>query len=166
MKYNKTLKIAIKGYMKNHELYMKEALLEAQKAYNVDEVPIGAIVVDHTGTVIGRGFNRTEVNHSQTAHAEIEALQMASSYKKDWRLDNCTLYVTLQPCSMCYSASVLSRITRIVYGAHSPLFGFHLDKDTFLSVYNNDELFLVKGILEVECVTLLKQFFQQKRKEE
>lgn len=156
----------MKDCMKNHELYMKEALVEGQKAYDVNEVPIGAIVVDEHGAIIGRGYNKTESKCTQIAHAEMEALSVASLHKKNWRLVDCTLYVTLQPCSMCYSASVLSRITRIVYGAHSPLFGFHLDKDTFLSVYNNDELFLVKGILEVECVTLLKQFFQQKRKEE
>lgn len=151
--------------MKNHELYMKEALVEAHKASDADEVPIGAVIVDEHGVIIGRGFNKTEACYTQTAHAEMEALKMASSHKKDWRLQGCTLYVTLQPCSMCYSASALSRITTVVYGASSPLFGFHLDKDTFLSVYNNDELFLVKGILETECVALLKQFFRQKRKE-
>ena len=151
--------------IKDHELYMKEALVEAHKAFDADEVPIGAVLVDESGVIIGRGFNKTESSCTQIAHAEMEALKMGALHKKDWRLSDCTLYVTLQPCSMCYSASVLSRIGSIVYGAPSPLFGFHLDKDAFLSVYNNDELFLVKGVLEVECVVLLKQFFRQKRKE-
>jgi tRNA(adenine34) deaminase len=149
----------------NHELYMHIALEHAQKAYDQDEVPIGAIVVDKEGNIIGKGFNKSESCHSQTAHAELEALRQAGIFKNNWRLEECTLYVTLQPCSMCYSAIVLSRISTLVYGASSPLFGFHLDKDTFLSVYNNDKLFLVKGILENECALVLKQFFHKKRKD-
>lgn len=149
----------------NYELYMRSALQEAERAFECNEVPIGAVVVDESGSIIGAGYNKTETLSTQTAHAEMEALQQAAQYKKDWRLEKCTLYVTLEPCSMCYSAATLSRIATIVYGASSPLFGFHLDKDTFLSVYNNDKLFLVKGILEAESVALLKQFFRQKRKE-
>lgn len=151
--------------MNNHEKYMAVALELAQQAADAQEVPIGAIVVDESGTIIGVGYNKVESFHTQTAHAECEALRQAAEYKKDWRLEKCTLYVTLQPCSMCYSATVLSRVRTLVYGASSPLFGFHLDKDTFLSVYNNDALFVIKGILEAECGELLKRFFKQKRKE-
>lgn len=152
--------------MKDYEYYMKHALQEAYKAFDADEVPIGAVIVNQEGEIIAQGFNKTEQYCTQVAHAEMEALQQAGKYNHDWRLQGCTLYVTLQPCSMCYNAAVLSRISTIVYGAPSPLFGFHLDKDAFLSVYNKDKLFIVKGILEFECVDLLKKFFRQKRKDE
>lgn len=142
---------------------MKVALEQAVLAAQVDEVPIGAVVVDEQGAIIGVGFNKTEQLCTQTAHAELEALRTASAYKNDWRLEKCTLYVTLQPCSMCYSAAVLSRISTLVYGASSPLFGFHRDQDAFLSVYNNDKVSLVKGILEKDCSDLLKKFFEKKR---
>ena len=150
--------------MKNiHEQYMDQALELAKKAYDVGEVPIGALIIDQEGIVIGRGYNTVEKNKTQTAHAEIQALQEAAQIKNNWRLENCTLYVTLEPCSMCFFASKLSRIKAIYYGASSPLFGFHLDKDCFLSLYNNDALFITGGIKEKESKQILKQFFQKKR---
>lgn len=150
--------------MKNiHEQYMDQALELAKQAYDLGEVPIGAIIVDQQGVVVGRGHNLVEKNKTQTAHAEIQALQEAAQIKNNWRLEDCTLYVTLEPCSMCFFASKLSRMKAIYYGAPSPLFGFHLDKDCFLSLYNNDALFITGGIREEESKQILKQFFQRKR---
>ena len=146
-----------------HETYMDQALELAQKAFDSGEVPIGAIIVDQDGVVIGAGWNTVEKDTTQTAHAELKALQKAAQIKNNWRLEDCTLYVTLEPCSMCFYASKLSRLKAIYYGADSPLFGFHLDKDCFLSLYNNDALFIRGGIREKESKQILKQFFQKKR---
>ncbi|MFT6765849.1 MAG: tRNA(adenine34) deaminase [Alteromonas naphthalenivorans] len=148
---------------KSHEHYMDQALELAQKAFDAGEVPIGAVVVDQDGNVIGSSFNSVECDLTQTAHAELKALQKASQNKKNWRLVDCTLYVTLEPCSMCFSASKLSRIKALYYAASSPLFGFRLDKDCFLSLYNNDDLFIKGGIREDESKQILKQFFKKKR---
>jgi tRNA(adenine34) deaminase len=148
---------------KNHEQYMDQALKLAQKAFEAGEVPIGAVIVDKEGNIVGSGFNTVEQDFTQTSHAELKALQQATRYKKNWRLEDCTLYVTLEPCTMCFSASKLSRIKALYYGASSPLFGFHLDKDCFLSLYNNDALFIQGGIREHESKQILKQFFQKKR---
>lgn len=148
---------------KTHEQYMDQALELAQQAYDKGEVPIGAIIIDQDGSVLGRGHNMVEKNKTQTAHAELQALQEAAHTKNNWRLEGCTLYVTLEPCSMCFFASKLSRMKAIYYGASSPLFGFHLDKDCFLSLYNNDALFITGGIREEESRQILKQFFQKKR---
>jgi tRNA(adenine34) deaminase len=150
---------------KTHEQYMDQALDLAQKAFDAGEVPIGAVVIDENGICIGIGFNSVESDQTQIAHAEIKALQQAAQNKKNWRLEGCTLYVTLEPCSMCFSASRLSRLDGVYYGAASPIFGFHLDKDCFLSVYNNDALFCKGGIREKESKQILKQFFQRKRNE-
>lgn len=150
--------------MKNiHETYMDQALELAKKAYDVGEVPIGAVIVDRDGNIIGRGYNRVEQNKTQIAHAEMQALQEATQAKNNWRLEECVLYVTLEPCSMCFFASKLSRIKAIYYGAQSPLFGFHLDKDCFLPLYNRDALFIMGGVREQESKQILKQFFQRKR---
>jgi len=146
-----------------HEQYMEQALELAKKAYDKDEVPIGAIIVDQDGAVIGRGYNMVEQQQTQTCHAELNALQEAAQIKNNWRLEGCTLYVTLEPCSMCFFATKLSRLEAIYYGAQSPLFGFQLDKDCFLSVYNKDALIVKGGIKEEESKKILKQFFQKKR---
>lgn len=142
---------------------MDQALELAQQAYDAGEVPIGAVVVDQDGTIIGQGYNTVEKNLTQTAHAEIQALKHAAQTKNNWRLQDCTLYVTLEPCSMCFFATKLSRVKAIYFGAPSPLFGCHLDKDCFLSLYNNDALFITGGIREEESKQILKQFFQKKR---
>ena len=146
-----------------HETYMDQALELAQQAYDTGEVPIGAVVVSPEGVVIGRGYNTVEKNQTQTAHAEMQALKQATQLKNNWRLEDCTLYVTLEPCSMCFFATKLSRVKAIYYGASSPLFGFRLDNDCFLSLYNNDALFIKGGIREERSKQILKQFFQQKR---
>ena len=148
---------------KTYEQHMDKALEFAKKAYNQGEVPIGAVVVDVDGAIIGRGYNTVEQHHTQTAHAEMQALKEAAQIKKNWRLEGCTLYVTLEPCSMCFYATKLSRIKALYYGAPSPLFGFRLDKDCFLSLYNSDALFINGGIREEESKQILKQFFEKKR---
>ena len=144
---------------------MTQALVLAQQAFDEGEVPIGALVVDATGKIIGSGYNQIEKQQSQIAHAEISALRQAAHARGDWRLGGCTLYVTIEPCTMCYGALRLSRIDRLVFGASSPVFGYHLDKDSFLSVYNNDTLLIKEGIMKEECAKLVRRFFEQKRKQ-
>ena len=144
--------------------FMQKALRLAEKAYQHDEVPIGAVVVSAEGKVLGRGYNRTEVDYSQSRHAEVCAIERAGKKLLDWRLDGCTLYVTLQPCIMCMSLICLSRVTRLVYGAESPLFGYHLDKEVLPRLYKKHIKGITSGILEEESKVLLERFFKQKRK--
>ncbi len=144
-------------------MFMERALALAQKAFHDNEVPIGAIVVDEKGNVIGQGYNQIEKKQCQDAHAEMEAIRQAAAHKKTWRLDDCVLYVTIEPCTMCYGVLRLSRIHKLVFGAVSPVFGYHLDKDSFLSVYNNDTLLVKGGVLKEACAEIVKLFFQEKR---
>lgn len=143
--------------------YMRKALALANRAYERNEVPIGAIVVDEEGIIIGRGYNLSQSKHSQSYHAEIQAIKAAGKRNKDWRLESCTIYVTLEPCLMCMSLIGLSRIKRIVYGAHSPLFGYHLDKEFLPSLYKKQIENVTSGVLIHEVEQLLKKFFKQKR---
>ncbi|MEO0083176.1 MAG: tRNA adenosine(34) deaminase TadA, partial [candidate division WOR-3 bacterium] len=106
----------------NHEHWMHEALLEAQKAFDQNEVPIGAVVVKEN-RIIGRGYNQTESLNDPTAHAEIIAISAAANYLHSWRLTNATVYVTLEPCLMCTGALILARIKRLVFGAYDKKFG-------------------------------------------
>lgn len=145
--------------------YMQEALREAQKAYALDEVPIGCVIVDAHGTIIGRGYNQVESRKTQTAHAECAAINEATAQRGDWRLDDCTVYVTLEPCAMCMNLLLLSRVVRVVYAASSPVFGYSLDKDSILQLYRRDAIDICKGLLQEEASKLLKQFFQKKREE-
>lgn len=146
------------------EHYMQIALMYAKQAFEEHEVPIGAIIVSETEEIIGYGYNKVEQNKTQTAHAEMEALQKAALQKNDWRLENCRLYVTLEPCLMCMGALRLSRIKHVFFGAHSHLFGNHLDRDFFIPLYNKNVSVIKGGINEQECATILKEFFQNKRK--
>lgn len=148
---------------KTHSDYMRQAMVLAQQAYTHDEVPIGALIVDADGTIIGRGFNRVEQTKSQLAHAELIAIAQATAYRNDWRLDGCTLYVTLEPCSMCFSALQLSRIATVVYGANSPRFGYHLDKIAMGGVYKKD-IKTYSGVHADQAQELVKQFFKKQRK--
>jgi len=143
--------------------FMQEALNEAQQAFEIDEVPIGAIVVNPEGSIIGRGYNSVERDCTQRAHAESLALEQAAQHQKDWRLNGCWLYVTLEPCSMCMGLIKLSRLAGVVYGAPSPLFGFHLDNQEDLWVYKRDAVSVVDGVLANESAELLKKFFHNKR---
>lgn len=143
--------------------YMALAISEAQKAQEIDEVPIGAIIV-HNGEIIARAHNRRETDRSPLSHAEILAIRDASEYLGGWRLLNCTLYVTLEPCPMCAGAIVNARIPRVVFGAYDKKAG------AFGTLYNlaegklNHTPEITGGILKAECAALLSNYFRQKRK--
>ena len=142
---------------------MKKALSQAKKALARDEVPIGALVVNENGIIIGRGYNKMETIGCQTGHAELIAIKKACKKRGDWRLDNCTLYVTLEPCLMCFGLAQLSRIKRIVFATQSPLFGFGFKKSKNLPLLKKD-LLLHEGVLKEEAVKLLQMFFKKIRK--
>jgi tRNA(adenine34) deaminase len=142
---------------------MRQALKQAHKAFSIDEVPIGAIVVDNKGVILGRGYNKVERKKQQIAHAEVSAIAQACTKRSDWRLDGCWLYVTLQPCMMCLGLAVISRVAGIVYGAPSPLFGYHLDKEGDVWLYK-ENIIIRKGVCAQEAAALLKAFFKPKRK--
>lgn len=143
--------------------FMQEAIVQAQCAYEIDEVPIGAVVVNQEGVIIARAYNSVERDCTQRAHAESLAIELAGKYVGDWRLNGCWLYVTLEPCSMCMGLIKLSRLAGVVYGAPSPLFGFHLDNQDDLWVYKNDAVLVIEGVMADEAAELLKSFFQKKR---
>jgi tRNA(adenine34) deaminase len=143
--------------------WMGEALKEAERAYSEGEVPVGAVAVVGD-RIVGRGHNRVESLKDPTAHAEIIAITAASRYKSDWRLEDITLYVTLEPCPMCGGAMILSRLGRVVYGAADPRMGccgsmYELLGDG--SGNTNPEV--SGGVLETECRTLLQDFFRERR---
>lgn len=145
------------------EFYMREALKEALKAGEENEVPIGCVVVVN-GHIISRGHNQTEQLKDATAHAEMIALTSAANYLGNWRLQNATVYATIEPCIMCASAMVLSRVKKIVFGARDPKFGgcgsiFNIAHDKRL----NHRITVVEGVLEKEAAELLKKFFKKKR---
>ncbi len=142
---------------------MNLAYQQAEMAFERDEVPVGAIVV-FDNRVIGRGHNLTESMHDATAHAEIIALSAAYKHFGDWRLENCYLFSTLEPCTMCAGAAVLSRIKTIVYGARDPKFGgcgsiFAIPTEPRL----NHRIEIVSGVMEDEIAALMKSFFRQVR---
>jgi tRNA(adenine34) deaminase len=148
------------------ERFMTQALNEARKAYQADEVPVGCIIV-HDGLVIGRGYNRTESLQDPTAHAEILAITAASEHLSSWRLSGCTAYCTLEPCAMCAGALVLARVDRLVFGTPDPKFGacvsiFKIVQDSRL----NHRMALSMGILADDCAQLMQDFFKKKRKGE
>ena len=146
-----------------HERFMREALAEAEVALSLGEAPVGAVMV-RNGVVIARGHNLREALHDPTAHAEIIAIREASKALGGWRLIDCTLYVTLEPCIMCAGALVLSRLPKVVFGAYDPKAGAAgsvidlLQNDSF-----NHKVEVVGGVLADECGALLKGFFQNLR---
>ncbi len=148
---------------KNKIDFMDKALKQASKALSIDEVPIGAIVVDSQGTIIGRGYNQTERKGSQLEHAEIIAIRSASKKMGDWRLNGCSIYVTLEPCLMCFGLIQLSRLSGVTYGAPSTLFGVGLSgaKESLPSYVKG--LVIEGGVLQDESLRLLKLFFGQAR---
>jgi tRNA(adenine34) deaminase len=142
----------------SHEHFMREALKEAQKAFEQDEVPVGAVVV-FEGRVIARGHNLTETLHDPTAHAEMQAFTAATNFIGGKYLDQCTLYVTVEPCVMCAGASYWTQIGAVVYGARD-------DKKGFLGVSRDilhPRTTIKGGILEEGCSELMKEFFRRKR---
>lgn len=148
------------------ERWMNEALNEALKALNEGEVPIGAVVV-RDGVIIGRGHNEIERRRSATAHAEILAVENAARTLGDWRLDGCTVYVTLEPCHMCVGAFYLSRVSRVVYGARQPRSGACGSVDNFHEAALTNHTIEVRGrVREEESLDLLKEFFSAVRTNE
>jgi len=143
---------------------MRVALAEATAALATDDVPVGAVIVGPAGDVIGAGRNAREAEQDPTAHAEILALRAAAASRGGWRLDGCTLVVTLEPCVMCAGAAVLARLDRIVYGADDPKAGaagsvWDLVRDRRA----NHRLEVVPGVLAEECGSVLREFFARQR---
>ena len=149
--------------MTDDERFMKQAITQAKKASRIGEVPIGCVIV-YEGKVIGRGDNRRTTDKSTLAHAEIAAIKKATKVMGDWRLENCTLYVTLEPCPMCAGAIVQSRMKRCVIGTMSPKSGCAgsilnlLDEPQF-----NHQVEVESGVLADECSDILKVFFKELR---
>ena len=145
------------------EKYMREAIRQARKAYKLDETPIGCVIV-HDGQIIGRGYNRRNTDKSPLAHAEISAIKKASRKLGDWRLEECTLYVTLEPCQMCAGAIIQSRVTRVVVGCMNPKAGCAGSVLNLLDVKAfNHQAELTTGVLEEECSALMTGFFRELR---
>ena len=139
---------------------MRQALSLAQMAYDEGEVPVGAVVV-FEDRIIGRGYNRTESLHDAAAHAEMIALSAAYNHFGDWRLENCSLVCTLEPCPMCAGAAMLSRIETVVYGASDPKFGACGSIiDIPAEPKFNHSLKVVRGVLEDEVAALMRDFFK------
>lgn len=150
--------------MDQHLQFMEAALAEAKKALTLNEVPVGA-VISYEGQIIGKGYNQVENLNDPTAHAEMIAISAAANYLQSWRLENCSIYVTLEPCSMCAGAIVLSRIKWLYYGTDDPKAGScgslrNIVQDKRL----NHQLRLKSGLLANEAEDLLKIFFRNLRK--
>lgn len=145
------------------EKYMKEALKQAGKAYALGEVPIGCVIV-HQGKIIGRGYNRRNTDKNTLAHAELTAINKASRKIGDWRLEECTLYVTLEPCQMCSGAIIQARIPEVVIGCMNPKAGCGGSILNILEMPQfNHQAAVTRGVLEQECSDLLKRFFTELR---
>ena len=148
---------------KIHEKYMNAAIKQAKKAYDLGEVPIGCVIV-HEGKIIGRGYNRRNTDKNTLAHAEITAINKASKKIGDWRLEECTLYVTLEPCQMCAGAIVQARITEVVMGCMNPKAGCGGSILNILEMPQfNHQVKVVRGVLEEFCSQILKDFFTELR---
>lgn len=142
---------------------MKEALVEAQKAYSTYEVPVGAVIV-YENKIIGRGFNQRESTKNPLAHAELIAIKEASEYLGGWRLMDCTMYVTLEPCPMCAGAIINSRINKVVIGTEDPKMGCcGTVEDLTNHPKFNHRPEIVFGVLRDECSQILKDFFKELR---
>jgi len=146
------------------ELFMREALLLAQQGADMGEVPVGAVLVCE-GEIIGRGYNQPIDAHDPSAHAEMQAIRQAAANIQNYRLPNTTLYVTLEPCSMCAGLLVHARIARLVYAAAEPRAGAVASQARFLdSSYLNHQVQVESGLLAEESARLLKDFFKARRK--
>ena len=149
--------------MTQDEKYMKAAIREAKKAYALDEVPIGCVIVQD-GTIIARGYNRRNTEGNTLAHAELTAIKKASKKTGDWRLEDCTMYVTLEPCQMCAGAIVQARIPKVVIGCMNKKAGC---AGSILNMFDmsafNHQVETVYGILEEECSMMLSDFFRELR---
>ncbi len=145
------------------ERYMKEAIKQAKKAYKIDEVPIGCVIV-YENKIIARAYNKRNYKKNTLAHAELLAINKASKVLGDWRLEGCTMYVTLEPCQMCAGAIVQARIDKVVIGAMNPKAGCGgsilnlLQMDEF-----NHQVEVIRGVCEEDCQNLLQDFFKELR---
>lgn len=150
----------------NHEFYMNLALQMAQKAQGMGEVPVGAVVVTQGGYVVSEAYNQRENRPSPTAHAEILAIEEAAQKLDRWRLTDCVLYVTLEPCLMCAGAIVSARLKAVVYGARDPKGGAVVSLYQTLSDSRlNHRPVVIGGVLEQPCSQILTEFFRQRRTE-
>ena len=149
--------------MTTDEKYMKEAIRQAKKAKALDEVPIGCVIV-YEDKIIARGYNRRNTDKNTLSHAELNEIRKASKKLGDWRLEGCTMYITLEPCQMCAGAIVQARVSRVVIGSMNPKAGCAgsvlniLQMDRF-----NHQVELTKGVLQEECSTMLSDFFKELR---
>ena len=144
------------------EKYMKEAIRQAKKAWKIEEVPIGCVIV-YQGKIIGRGYNRRTTDKNPLAHAEISAIKKASKVMGDWRLEECTLYVTLEPCPMCAGAILNARIPKVFYGARDSAFGACGGVTNLFMEQFPHLPALVGGILAEDCQAVLAEFFEKLR---
>jgi len=149
--------------MSDHEKFMKEAIKQARKAYAIQEVPIGCVIV-YQGKIIARGYNRRNTDKNTLSHAELRAIARASKRVGDWRLEGCTMYITLEPCPMCAGAIVQARIDKVVIGSMNPKAGCAgsvinlLEMDGF-----NHKVLVERGVLGEECSHMLTTFFKELR---
>jgi tRNA(adenine34) deaminase len=145
---------------KRYSDLMSELLKELAEMSNSVDVPVGALVLDKNLEVIAKSFNNRVENNDPTAHAEIEAIRIAGQKLNNWRLDDCTLLVTLEPCQMCSGAILQSRISRVVFGAFEPKTGFLVSKN---SHFENTNIEIISGVMEEESAKILSNWFQNKR---
>ena len=149
--------------MTEDEKFMKAALKQAQKAYAIDEVPIGCVIVQN-GHIIARGYNRRNIDKNTLAHAELAAIRKASRKTGDWRLEDCTMYVTLEPCQMCAGAIVQSRMKRVVIASMNAKAGCAGSVLNLLQMQQfNHQVEITQGVLEEECSEMLSSFFRALR---
>ena len=142
---------------------MKEAIKQAKKAYKINEVPIGCVIV-HENKIIARGYNKRNLKKNTLAHAEILAIQKASKVLGDWRLEDCTMYVTLEPCQMCAGAIVQARIKKVVIGTMNPKAGCCGSVINLLDMKQfNHQVEVERGVMEEECASMMQQFFKELR---
>ncbi len=147
------------------EKFMREALRQAKKAYALKEVPIGCVIV-YEGKIIARGYNRRNTDKNTTSHAEINAIRRASKKLGDWRLEGCTIYITLEPCQMCAGAIVQSRITRAVIGSMNPKAGCAGSVLNLLEMAEfNHQVIVERGVLKEQCSDMLSGFFRELREQ-
>ena len=150
--------------MDQDQRFMREAIRQAKKAYALDEVPIGCVIV-YEGRIIARGYNRRNTDKNTLAHAELIAIKKASKKLGDWRLEGCTMYITLEPCQMCAGAIVQARVSRVVVGSMNPKAGCAGSVLNLLQMEAfNHQVELATGVLEEECSKMLSGFFQELRR--
>lgn len=146
-----------------HEKFMREAIRQAKKAYALDEVPIGCVIVQD-GKIIARGYNRRNTDKNTLSHAELIAIKKAAKKTGDWRLEGCTMYITLEPCQMCAGAMVQARLTEAVIGSMNPKAGCAGSILNILEMPEfNHQVQVTRGVLEEECSAMLSRFFRELR---